>query len=1025
MATTTQSTPTHGKIKVSSPFSPSIDSPSSSEVGKEMKRDGSSSQLADQPHSSSLLRLVHEKNLQSHVTSDSPQIRHTSGAFLRQYSGMQGVPEIEGMQQSEAPLEEIEVKTVIELFGITVTRPVIPPPRAVKSVQKKKEGDGRLSLRVHIQDHSYRMVNTYKKHTGYDLLLQCADELGCEAPQYFNLCRRTEEGVDRWLDLNMTLDGLGLEEGDSVHFKIKYYKQPAFKLDDVSLQLFFVQTKLSILSGNYIVPERLALLLAAFQLQIFYGTYDPTAPWLPGLASNLIEFLPADQLATGEPQQWADRIIQYYQHLYDLTSHEATYGYLAIARRVPACGAFLFPVLQGKLHVTIGIVEDGVIFFKDDKKSMFEFFSFDDLLAWANTETGVALRLQKKIDAPSSGDASPTTQSNTNTENEYFQMRVNYDCTENQSLTIIDLLEGYNMLLSRKSQERQYMLVSEGLRPVATPGAYVSPARRVQDEPFGSKLDFFLSAYRHACASEGVLSCSAILNVIDALEIPGKLTSLRLPHRGLDIHSSTALLHAIEQTQRYRSSVGDRTITHNFELTSINVAKNKIAPAFPSVASFLPSITELDLSSNTIPKEEMSTFVNSFKGVTSLVSLSLAESELNDKTVACLIPLWSRCLGLESLDLSANALKSTSTCLELGKMIQQLPRFRKLSLQKNKLGDSAVEAFFASLELPSSPAAVSTANMVNSSSAGSLAVPNTHAIAASTATGRDQNRNGYNFDFRSTGISSKAVIAMAAYIKKERNVRVLRLAGNGISSCSALSDVLKENVNLLVLDVGGCDFGKKGWTELLAGVAKQSGSDRFDATGGMEKTGWNAFRLFMREVTSRVSHFEFQNYTISSQAIVCLSDILSHPLCFVSKLVLKGSTFAKKDFNIFTDIIASAPTLMSLDLSSCKLDNTNAVAIANALANNTALTYLSLNDNIFTDISAIEEIAKALQENHSLEYLSLRRCSIPADAIPCWSDCVSFNHTLQIVDLRGNNINLDVGTRALLQSVPCAADIVV
>lgn len=47
----------------------------------------------------------------------------TSGcgsAFLRQYSGMQGVPELEGMQQTEAPLDEIEVKTVIELFGIKV-----------------------------------------------------------------------------------------------------------------------------------------------------------------------------------------------------------------------------------------------------------------------------------------------------------------------------------------------------------------------------------------------------------------------------------------------------------------------------------------------------------------------------------------------------------------------------------------------------------------------------------------------------------------------------------------------------------------------------------------------------------------------------------------------------------------------------------------------------------------------------------------------------------------------------------------
>jgi hypothetical protein len=33
---------------------------------------------------------------------------------------MQGVPDIEGMRNSEAPLDEIEAKTVIELFGIKV-----------------------------------------------------------------------------------------------------------------------------------------------------------------------------------------------------------------------------------------------------------------------------------------------------------------------------------------------------------------------------------------------------------------------------------------------------------------------------------------------------------------------------------------------------------------------------------------------------------------------------------------------------------------------------------------------------------------------------------------------------------------------------------------------------------------------------------------------------------------------------------------------------------------------------------------
>lgn len=847
------------------------------------------------------------------------------------------------------------------------------------------------------------MISTYKKVTAYELLLQCAEELGCEAPEYFNLCLKTEEGVDRWLDLNKELESLGLEEGDSVFFKIKYFKHPSYKLDDVSLQLFFVQTKQSILSGNFIVPERIALLLAAFQLQIFYGTYDPTASWLPGLASNLQEFLPADHLNTAAPEQWASRIVHYYQYLYDLTATEATYGYLSIARRVPACGAVLFPVLQGKLHVTMGIVEDGVIFFKDDKKSMFEFISFDDLLAWTNVEGGVALRVQKQNLAPG--------QENATAEIEYFQMRVSYDCSENQALSIIDLLEGYNWLLSRRSEERQRMLISEGLRPVAGPSWYFEPARRVQDEPFGSQLDHFLNAYRHTCNLEKVNSFAPLLSLVDRLDFPGKLTEIELENTGLDFANSTAIVHAIEQAQRYKSSVGDRNVTHNFELTHVNVARNRVSPTFVNVACVAPSITYLNLSGNSFAKDEGLALALSFKGLTSLVEFHLADAEISDKTLCACLPHLSKCLGLRVLDLSSNNIKGVNACTDLAKLVKGLQQFEKLILHHNKLSDSAVEAMVSVLD-------------------GTIAIPPPVTLSSNSLSSRrsaqltpvSSIRPGYHLDLRHIGLSSKGLTALANYIKNHKQVRVLKIAGNALSSHTPLVEALKEDVQLLVLDVGEAGFGKKGWSELFNGLAHQTDASRFEASGGLDKHGWNALRMFMRDISMRISHFEFENCDITSQANIALADILSHTSCYVSSLVVKGAQFGKKDFAAFADALAGAHSLMNLDLSHSKVDNAAIAQFSAALKTNKSLVSVNLDHNQISD-AATADLAEAIQVNTSLEHLSLRYNALTADCLSNWSSCISSNCTLQTIDLRNNNISLDLPTRALLRSVPCTADV--
>jgi hypothetical protein len=82
MASPTQSTPTHGRIKLGSAPILSTEPIPTTEPIKDPKRTSTDNVVqfyGDQPHSPSLLRLVHEKNLQHHVTPETPQIRHTSG----------------------------------------------------------------------------------------------------------------------------------------------------------------------------------------------------------------------------------------------------------------------------------------------------------------------------------------------------------------------------------------------------------------------------------------------------------------------------------------------------------------------------------------------------------------------------------------------------------------------------------------------------------------------------------------------------------------------------------------------------------------------------------------------------------------------------------------------------------------------------------------------------------------------------------------------------------------------------------
>lgn len=79
MATPLKDTPSHGRIKGEMSTPPSHDSPYASGESKRLGNDTPSMFPSETALPSNLLRFVQEKNLQSLVTPETPQVRHTSG----------------------------------------------------------------------------------------------------------------------------------------------------------------------------------------------------------------------------------------------------------------------------------------------------------------------------------------------------------------------------------------------------------------------------------------------------------------------------------------------------------------------------------------------------------------------------------------------------------------------------------------------------------------------------------------------------------------------------------------------------------------------------------------------------------------------------------------------------------------------------------------------------------------------------------------------------------------------------------
>jgi hypothetical protein len=107
------------------------------------------------------------------------------------------------------------------------------------------------------------------------------------------------EEEDRWLDPGKTLAEEKVQNNDEVSLKIKYFKQPKVNItkcifsffdlvnlpitvlqklvDEAAIRIFYLQVKQNIINGSYPCGEKLAIRLAAYQVQLSYGNYVPSS----------------------------------------------------------------------------------------------------------------------------------------------------------------------------------------------------------------------------------------------------------------------------------------------------------------------------------------------------------------------------------------------------------------------------------------------------------------------------------------------------------------------------------------------------------------------------------------------------------------------------------------------------------------------------------------------------------------------------------------------------------------------------
>lgn len=212
--------------------------------------------------------------------------------------------------------------------------------------------------------------------TGKQLFDQVVKTIGLREIWFFGLQYKDSKGFGTWLKLNkkVTSQDVKKETPLDFQFRAKFFPEDVAEelIQEVTLRMFFLQVKRSILSDDIYCPPETSVLLSSYALQAKYGDYD-SEKHTPGffMTETQEKLLPQrvfDQHKLSSAQ-WEERIVTWYKEHKRMLREDAMMEYLKIVQDLEMYGVNYFEIKNKRgTDLWLGVDALGLnVYEKDDR----------------------------------------------------------------------------------------------------------------------------------------------------------------------------------------------------------------------------------------------------------------------------------------------------------------------------------------------------------------------------------------------------------------------------------------------------------------------------------------------------------------------------------------------------------------------------------------------------------------------------------------------------------------------------------
>lgn len=750
--------------------------------------------------------------------------------------------------------------------------------------------------------------------TGEQLLINFAVEIQMFQWHFYHLSYKTPSGETMWVNPNEQLTAQGIDSRIALTVQLRYFKVPWRLVCPQALYIYFLQVKHAVLTQLWPVSSRLAIRLAALQLQV----YEPDGHDKPSeLCDKLVGVLPPKIVQKGDAAELRKRIRARWAKLFGWGIDRAAADYVKLCEQVPEFGTTIFHLTDE--HATekrydLAIAENVIMLREPGKK--WEVVPFEAITGWGYSGGASSMKITANL--------------------KHYMLKGTDITVDN----VLSLLGGYYCLLA-STQQLSHVDLPFPVSDFTDPRRYLPPRQlsRTGEIKHWSRLESFRQIYLTNCQAKKIQPIEPVMRQVDRALDAGTVWSR------LDLSDMPIILDHLVVLFESLKSASD-IVPEMAEVFEDNIQFHKVnLKGIPFSHRGLEPVGTL-LSANGL----------------GIRAISLSRCKLNAKACAALEHAFQQNRTLQIVDMSHNDLgeKGVRTVV---KALKHNPNTRKFNFKDCQCTDK-ISPLIAQM-IKANPVVTHFVLDRNAVRGSGLKHILTTLRASKTVRGLSLDRSF---------LDDASIKELMAWLVQKPLLRVLKISGNSLGSSAgkALNAYMAQPNALVSLAIGGNKFGSAHVATLLQQMVDNKSIIKFSiADTPIDKASAQPL-CDMASRNNKIQQLDVAGCFGKDTTFQAnfLRAVAGSPT--VRKLNLSRNDMTKPDvYNELVQMIGRLSSLQELDLEECNIAP-GLSQICTAVAR-TRLISLNVSKNKLT---TFEPFSQLVSSSTSLLALHLRYTNI-------------------------------------------------